>query len=95
MSNKRFAVVVLTDALSAAGLDQEAVAKAVGGDLIDATEASLTLSVADQDAQETAVNALVAKGLERGANVFPVTAEVPDWLEEYREVADSMSEHGG
>lgn len=95
MADKRFAVVVLTEGLADKGLDTEGVTKLCGGELVDATEASLTYAVDSSKAAKKAVKALVGKGLEKDENVFEVEVEVPAWLEQYREVSDSMLEHGG
>lgn len=95
MSEERFAVVVLTEGLKGIDLDQEGVVEATGGELIDVTQASLTLSVPTEAAAQEGLARLVQAGLTEGTNAFIVRAEVPDWLDQYREVANSMSEHGG
>ena len=95
MGKVQYGVVVLTDGLPAANLDAAKAVKLSKGTLIDETEASLTISVKTEAAANKAIAALVKAGLVLDANVFAVQAEVPDWLDEYRQAASAMVEHGG
>ena len=58
-------------------------------------DGSFTVSHKNKRAMNAAVKKLTGKGLVADADVFPVAVEVPDWLDQYRSVASSMSEHGG
>jgi len=95
VSDKRFAVVVMTSGLAEAGLDQDGVVEATSGTVVDATEASLTLSMPDRDAMKAAIEALTGRGLTLEEDVFEVEVDVPDWLDQYKEAASAMLEHGG
>ncbi len=95
MSERRYAVVVLTSGLKKAGLDADGVIEATKGTPLDETEQSLTLSMPDSKSTKAAVKALVQRGLKKDEDVFEVTAEIPEWLESYQEAASAMIEHGG
>lgn len=95
MSDKRYAVVILVNALEAAGVTKAKALKAAGGTVIDEAEASWTIEVKTKKKMESSISKLEKLGLTADKDVFPVTVDVPDWLHHYQSVANSMSEHGG
>jgi hypothetical protein len=94
MSKTRYGVIVLTPQLEAAGRDRASL-DALGGERIDETDGSVTLAFADEAMATGAVTTLVDAGLVEGEGVFYVAVPIPTWLDEYKDLASSMQEHGG
>jgi hypothetical protein len=95
MSQVHHGLVILTGAFGALSLTREQVLAAAGGELLDETEGSLTLTFSTKKALDGAATKVGKLGLKQGEHTFALHAEVPSWLDDYREAASAMIEHGG
>lgn len=95
MSDVRYGLMILTGALADLNVDRDRVVQLAAGQVIDETEGSLTVQLADGTAVEQALSTLAALGLEQGEHVFALSTEVPAWLPAFTDAATNMVEHGG